>query len=168
MTVAGYDSEYIYLNDATDPDKEDINLPVKIANFRTAWEKTAIPQEGKGSPVGPYWMLYFSGTDNEKSADEIIAWNMEVAEQVPSDIREFSANYGDPIDAIQGLRTLAIGRLRFADFLDENGYEEAAALYRESGNLFAILSEGGGSISEGLNAIANKEEQAIGLLKAAD
>jgi hypothetical protein len=96
--------------------------------------------------------------------DEIIAWNIQPGESTPSEIRKFAARPNVSKETLNNLRVLAIGRLAFATFLEKNGETEAAALYRESGNLLATLSDGGGSLSRDLNTIADKEEQALSLL----
>jgi hypothetical protein len=162
FTVTGYDTEHIYLNDPTDPTEAATNLPAKVENFRLAWEKTQELQEDP--PIGPFWMIYLTQIGNKKSATEVIAWNVESSGQAPSEIREFSANPNNSKLTLRSLGELAIGRLQFAEFLEKNGQDEAAALYRESGNLFATLSDGGGSMATDLNAIADKEEQALILL----
>lgn len=160
MTVTGYDEEYIYLNDPINPTEAATNLPVRINNFRLAWENQRVPN----------YMLYLSGTVGGMNVAEIIAWNVELGEQGLSAIRNFSANTNDSEIIRTGLKRLTVARLQYAEFLEENGYEEAAALYRESGNLIFALIDKDGSMFlefENLNTVADKEEQAIGLLKAA-
>jgi len=162
FTVTGYDNTYIYVNDPTDPTGAATNLPAKVNNFRLAWEKTTEFQDDP--PAGPYMMFYLSQAGTKKSTTQIIAWNVNVANSAPTNIRQFSTNPNSSRDSLKNLVYLAEGRLAFATFLDNNGKKEAAALYRESGNLFATLSDGAGSMSRDLNTIADKEEQALILL----
>jgi len=158
-TVTGYDEEYVYINDTKDPTEAATNLPARINTFRLAWEQARTPN----------YMFYLSGTGNEIIFADIIAWNVELAEQAQTAIRYFTTNTYKPTLFQRNLRLLAVGRLRYADFLEKNGYEEAAALYRESGNLLVAIIDKDNPIYgkfENLNTVADLEEQVIGLLPA--
>jgi len=91
MVVTGYDSEYVYLNDPTDPG-EPANLPATIENFKSAWD---VP-EATTVNNGPYWMLFIKNTGEMKSADSILAWNKERSKGAPLEIDLYSE---DPLVA---------------------------------------------------------------------
>jgi len=162
MTVIGYDTEYIYLNDPTDPTASAANLSTKIDNFILAWEKTSEFKEAP--PVGPFWIVYMSQTGTKKSVNEVISWNAEKGKSAPSEIRKFSANPNSSDSTCFMFIELAKGRLEFANFLEKNNMKQAASLYKESGNLFRTQAIEGNITSEDLNSIADKEEKALELL----
>jgi len=146
MTVTGYDENYVYINDPTDPDLAIKNMPTSYKNFLEAWENGANPQL-KGHKFGPYWMLYLKDKAKRKSIKEIIAWNKEISKNTAFEIRE-ALNYFF-------IGEMAVGRLEFAKFLERDGYQNAANLYREAGNLYLKKP----TIDE-LSLIAGKEEEA--------
>ncbi len=146
MTVTGYDENYVYINDPTDSDLAIKNMPASYENFLEAWENGANPQM-EGHKLGPYWMLYLKDKAKRKSIKEIIAWNREISKNTAFEIRE-ALNY-------YIIGEMAVGRLEFAKFLERNGYQNAANLYREAGNLYLKKP----TINE-LSLIAGKEEEA--------
>ena len=146
MTVTGYDENYVYINDPTDPDLAIKNMPTSHKNFLEAWENGANPQL-KGHKLGPYWMLYLKDKAKRKSIKEIVAWNREISKNTAFEIRE-ALNYFF-------IGEMAVGRLEFTKFLERNGYQNAANLYREAGNLYLKKP----TIDE-LSLIAGKEEEA--------
>jgi hypothetical protein len=159
-SVSGYDKTYVYINDPTHATKRD-NQAATVDNFILAWGKT---RELLEDQIGPYWMFYLSQIGIKKSPAEVIALNVMAAKGTPANIRNFITRLNNSSGTLKGLHVLAITRLAFATFLDKNGMNEAAALYRESGNLLASLSEGSGIMSRDLNIIADREEQALRLL----
>jgi len=146
MTVTGYDEDYVYINDPTDPDLAIKNMPTSHKNFLEAWENGANP-EFRGHKLGPYWMLYLKDKAKRKSIKEIIAWNREISENTAFEIGE-ALNYFF-------IGEMAVSRLEFAKFLERNGYQNVANLYREAGNLYLEKP----TIDE-LSLIADKEEEA--------
>ncbi len=146
MIVTGYDENYVYINDPTDPDLAIKNMPTSYENFLEAWENGANPQM-EGHKLGPYWMLYLKDKAKRKSIKEIIAWNREISQNATFEIGE-ALNYFF-------IGEMAVGRLEFAKFLERNGYQNAANLYREAGNLYLKKP----TIDE-LSLIAGKEEEA--------
>ncbi len=146
MTVTGYDEDYIYINNSIDPDLAIKNMPTSYKNFLEAWENGANPQM-KGHKLGPYWMLYLKDKAKRKSIKEIMAWNREISKNAAFEIGE-ALNYFF-------IGEMAVGRLEFAKFLERNGYQNAANLYREAGNLYLKKP----TIDE-LSLIAGKEEEA--------
>jgi hypothetical protein len=146
MTITGYDENYVYINDPTDPDLAIKNMPASHKNFLEAWENGDNPQL-KGHKLGPYWMLYLKDKAKRKSIKEIIAWNREISKNAAFEIRE-ALNYFF-------IGEMAVGRLEFTKFLERNGYQNAANLYREAGNLYLKKP----TIDE-LSLIAGKEEEA--------
>lgn len=160
MTVTGYDKDYIYLNDPTDPTEAAINILAKTEKFKLAWEKG----NEIGQKLGPYWMIYLSDMGTMKSLSEVISCNVELAKEAPSEIRKFATEPNSSDTTCFLLREIAKARIEFANFLEKNDMEQAASLYRESGNIFATISENGNVTASELNMIADKEEQALGLL----
>lgn len=146
MIVTGYDENYVYINDPTDSDLAIKNMPASYKNFLEAWENGANPQM-EGHKLGPYWMLYLKDKAKRKSIKEIIAWNKEISENAAFEIRK-ALNY-------YIIGEMAAGRLEFAEFLERNGYQNTADLYREAGNLYLKRP----TIDE-LSLIADKEEEA--------
>jgi len=145
MTVTGYDENYVYINDPTDPDLAIKNMPASYKSFLEAWENGADPQL-RGHQLGPYWLLYLKDKTERKSINEILAWNKEISENSASEIRE-ALNY-------EIIGEMAVGRLEFAKFLERNGYQNAANLYREAGDLYLKKP------TIDLSLIADKEEEA--------
>ncbi|MFH1727347.1 MAG: hypothetical protein ABIA04_02870 [Pseudomonadota bacterium] len=80
-----------------------------------------------------------------------MAWNREISENTAFEIGE-ALNYEMNYEMIG---EMAVGRLEFAKFLERNGYQNAANLYREAGNLYLKRP----TIDE-LSLIADKEEEA--------
>ncbi len=150
MTVTGYDENYVYINDPTEHDLAIKNMPTSHKNFLEAWKNGANPKL-KGHKLGPYWMLYLKDKAKRKSIEEIMAWNREISENTAFEIRE-ALNYSF-------IGEMAVGRLEFAKFLERNGYQNAANLYREAGNLYLKNP----TIDE-LSLIAGKEEEAMNSL----
>ncbi|HDZ54561.1 hypothetical protein LCGC14_0102210 [marine sediment metagenome] len=146
MIVTGYDENYVYINDPDDPDLAIKNMPASYKNFLEAWENGANPQM-EGHKLGPYWMLYLKDKAKRKSIKEIMAWNREISENAAFEIGEALNSFF--------LGEMAVGRLEFAKFLERNGYQNAANLYREAGNLYLKKP----TIDE-LSLIAGKEEEA--------
>jgi len=146
MTVTGYDENYVYINDPIEPDLAIKNMPTSHKNFLEAWKNGNNPKF-MGHKLGPYWMLYFKDKAKRKSIKEIIAWNREISENTAFEIGE-ALNYFF-------IGEMAVGRLEFAKFLERNGYQNAANLYREAGNLYLKQP----TIDE-LSLIADKEEEA--------
>jgi len=145
MTVTGYDENYVYINDPTDPDLAIKNMPASYKSFLEAWENGADPQL-RGHQLGPYWLLYLKDKTERKSINEILAWNKEISENSASEIRE-ALNY-------EIIGEMAVGRLEFAKFLERNGYQNTANLYREAGDLYLKKP------TIDLSLIADKEEEA--------
>lgn len=158
FTVTGYDRDYVYLNDPTGFEKAD-NLPVTIANFKSAWEVT---EELTLSNKGPYWMFFLVKKQDQKSASEILAWNKQMSSQAAAHIRKFAEN-----PRMTDMQRFLIyhfirARAEYAKFLERNGKTEAAALYEQSSQLWEGLLESG-DLSDDLMKIADLEEQAWSL-----
>ena len=100
-----------------------------------------------GHKLGPYWMLYLKDKAKRKSIKEIVAWNKEISENTALEIRG-ARNYFF-------IGEMAVGRLEFAKFLERNGYQNAANLYREAGDLYLK-----NPTTDELSLIADKEEEA--------
>jgi len=146
MIVTGYDENYVYLNDPTEPDLAIKNMPISHKNFLEAWENGA-NRKVKGHKLGPYWMLYLKDKAKRKSIEDIVAWNREISKNTAFEIGE-ALNYFF-------IGEMAVGRLEFAKFLERNGYQDVANLYREAGNLYLKKP----TIDE-LSLIADREEEA--------
>ncbi len=145
MIVTGYDENYVYINDSTDPDSAIKNMPTSYKSFLEAWKNGANPKM-EGHKLGPYWMLYLKDKAKRKSIKEIIAWNKEISKNTAFEIRE-ALNYFF-------IGEMAVGRLEFTKFLERNGYQNAANLYREAGNLYLKKP------TVDVSLIADKEEEA--------
>lgn len=146
MTVTGYDENYVYINDPTDSDLAIKNMPASYENFLEAWENGANPRM-EGHKLGPYWMLYLKDKFKRKSIEDIMAWNKEISKNTAFEIGE-ALNYFF-------IGEMAVGRLEFAKFLERNGYQNAANLYRETGDLYLK-----NPAKDELSLIAGKEEEA--------
>jgi len=131
MTVTGYDNDYIYLNDPTDPDTTIKNIKTPIKNFLFAWgNKGNTPM---GQILGHYWMIYLKDKKTKKTVKEIIQWNKDVSQDTAQNLRK--TNYSE-------IRyELSVGRKEFSEFLKRNGYEEAAMLYQEASTIYATNPE---------------------------
>lgn len=153
MVVTGYDDNYVYINDPTDPDLSIKNMKAPTKNFLEAWKNGADPKID-GAQVGPYWMLHINENNGQrKSTKEIIAWNKEVSSNAVSQIRKANK---------KGFNSeLGFGRREFGNFLIEKGYSSAGKLYKEAADIYLTDPEDSASFKE----IAEKEEQARGLLK---
>lgn len=149
MAVTGYDNNYVYINDPTDPNLNVKNMKTSKINFLKAWENG---DKTMGAQLGPYWMLYLKDKKKGKTVKEIIAWNKETSKDAANAIR--NANSADM------LGELAVGRKEFAKFLEKNGYEGAAKLYQEAADIYITEPEDFEIVKE----TAEKEEQARGLL----
>ncbi len=150
MTVTGYDDNYVYINDPTDPDLNIKNMKTPVKNFLEAW-KNGDKIIG-GAQLGPYWMLYINKKGNKKSVSDIISWNKEASTNAASSIR--SARSGDNSE-------LGVGRKEFGKFLERNGYNDAGKLYKEAADIYLEDPEDYVLYKE----IAQKEEEARGLLE---
>jgi len=62
------------------------------------------------------------------------------------------------------MHEMARARLSFADYLDRNGWPEAAADYRQSGALLTQISEQRAITAADLEQIADLEESALARL----
>lgn len=131
MTVTGYDNNYVYLNDPTDPDTTIKNMKTPIKNFLLAWGN-----EGRtpiGLTLGSYWMLYLKDRKMKKTVKGIVQWNKDISQDAAQNLRK--ANYSE-IKYV-----LAVGRKEFSKFLKRNGYKEAAILYQEAADMYATNPE---------------------------
>ncbi len=149
MAVTGYDDNYVYINDPTDPDLGIKNMKTPVKNFLEAWKNG---DKVTGAQLGPYWMLYINKKSNKKSVNDIISWDKEISSDSASQIRK--ASRGDSGE-------LGVGRKEFSQFLERNSYKEAAKLYQESVEIYLQDPEE----NKYFQQIADKEEQARGLLK---
>ena len=161
MVVTGYDTEYVYLNDPTDPGRP-TNLPTTITNFKSAWD---VPEGLMNSDTGPYWMLFVKKMTEKESVDDILAWNKQISLKTPSDIRLFSQDPPLEFKTWNDKRyfyVIAEMRQEYAKFLAKNGRGEAAELYEQSSKLWEGLYTSS-NMSGDLKKIAELEEQAQGL-----
>ena len=161
MVVTGYDTDYVYLNDPTDPGKP-TNLATTVDNFKLHWN---LPEEFWPSNTGPYWMLIVKKREGEKSVDDILAWNKLLSADTPYQTRLFAENAPQEFstrEQIRDVHTYSEMRLEYAKFLAKNGKGEAAALYEQSGKLWVGLLESS-NIGDDLKKIADLEEKAQGL-----
>ncbi|MFH1524852.1 MAG: hypothetical protein ABIF04_07780 [Chloroflexota bacterium] len=164
MTVTGYDTDSIYLNDPTDPTVQAANLSASIENFMQAWEKT---QEIPGAPpVGPYWMLFLDQPGDIPQAEETVTWNMDTAQDAPLEIRKFAEDPGDSEFTRFMLHEMSKARTEFADYLERNGWPEAADCYRRSGQLLSESARQPNIDPATIEQIATQEEEALALLGA--
>lgn len=151
MVVTGYDTNYVYINDPTEPNLNIKNMKTPIKDFLGAWENGANPQI-MGARLGPYWMLYINKKGIKKSVKDIVAWNKEISQNAASQIR--GASGGDNGE-------LGVGRREFGKFLENNGYKDASKLYQETADIYFTDPEDSQSYKE----ISEKEEQARALLE---
>ena len=159
MTVTGYDEDTIYLNDPTDPTENAANLPASTENFMRAWEDTLdIPG---APPLGPYWMLFITEPGSVPPAEDVVAWNVETAVDAPTEIRAFAENPDSSDMACFMTYEMARARMAFADYLDRNGWPEAAEDYRQSGEMLARIAEQRSLTDAELEQIADLEESAL-------
>lgn len=127
MTVTGYDEDYVYLNDPTDPDLSKKNMPASVENFLKAWADGNHPAIN-GAKVGPYWMVYINNNGKRKSPIEVIGWNHRMSMDAYSVISK--------ADEADMMGELAVGRREFSRFLEKNGYTKAAAAYGEIADFY--------------------------------
>jgi len=162
MVVTGYDAETVYLNDPTDPTSAAANLPADVENFMQAWGNTLDMPDAP--PIGPYWMIFLAEPGSVPATEEVIAWNVETARDAPSEIRQFAQNPGNSDSACFMMGEMARGRMEFANYLERNGWAEAAAGYRQSGTLLAEAAAQRQTDPAILEEIAALEEAALASL----
>jgi hypothetical protein len=150
MVVTGYDQEYVYLDDPTEPDLTIKDMKVSLSNFLKAWFNGDLVTEG--AQLGPYWMIYLEwDTEDKVSIEEIIKWNYEISSGA-YDAITYSYGEGDSVE-------LGVGRREFGKFLLENGYEEAGEKYLEIGEFYLTDPN-----PQEIDEIAELEDEARDLL----
>lgn len=159
MVVTGYQDNMLILNDPTDPTKAAASLTTSTDNFVQAWGETL--DFSNAPPLGPYWMLFFSEPGDIPESTAVIEMNLENAKNAPSEIRSFAARADDSEFSLFLLLELANARLKFADYLEQNGRQEAAADYRTSGNLLIEMLMKRQADPAVLNEVATLEEAAL-------
>lgn len=165
MTVTGYDADFIYLNDPTEPNGEAKNLTAPIEDFILAWEDTLTEEL---PPLGPFWMLYLIDTGAPASIERVLSWNAEVAAGSVDHLWSFSESPSDSEFSCFSYREIARGRLEFADYLAQNGLDDLAELYRQSGEIFGSIGlQPDNLISQLINS-AEMEEAALQQLMGTD
>jgi len=162
MVVTGFQNNLIVLNDPTDPTEAATSLTVNTENFIQAWEETLDFPDAP--PLGPYWMFFFSEPGNIPKDTTVINLNLENAIGAPLEIRNFADSIDDSENALFLLLELANARLKFADYLERNGWLDAAENFRLSGNLFIEIVTDRKVDPTILNEIATLEEEALASL----
>jgi hypothetical protein len=159
MVVSGYDREFVYLNDSTEPvSGKGKDIPVEIEGFLSAWENGNSPSLREDSRIGPYWMLFLGNRGSTKSADELISWNQEIAAKAPDEIRKAAQN-PNIIDVIH-CNEMARAREEFGTFLKQNGLASAGGALLEAAELFSNLCRSSNQKAD-LLKIADLQEQAL-------
>lgn len=162
MVIKGYDADYLYFNDPTDPtDAADV-LAASVESFMMAWEETT---EIVNAPqVGPFWMLFMDTPGEVPSAEEIIELNLEKAVDAPAEIRKFAEKPDNSDYTRFMVLELGNARINFGEFLVRNGHEEAGDLYIQSGTLLSDMAINQTTNTETLHEVADLEEAALSLL----
>jgi len=137
VTVTGYQHNTIIMNDPTDPTEAAISLTTSIENFVQAWGETV--DFSNAPPLGPYWMLFFNDPGSIPEDTTVINLNVESGAGAPSEIRSFAKRLDGSEGTFFLLSELANVRLKFADYLQRNGWLDAAGDYRSSGALLAKM-----------------------------
>jgi len=127
IVMTGYDEEYVYFNDPTDPDLSKKNMPAKVENFLKAWQNGDHPSINS-TRVGPYWMVHITNNGKRKSVREVIEWNKKISMDAYSAASK-AAKY-------ENIGELAVGKREFAKFLSKNGYKDAAAAYDDIADFY--------------------------------
>lgn len=161
FAVTGYDAEYVYVNDPTEPN-EDIakDIPIDIGNFMEAWKNGNHLSFAEEERVGPYWMLFLGERGEAVSAEYLIEWNRELAENTAAEIRKAAAvpNINNVIHGGSFCRS----RQEFGLYLKRHGYTEAGDIFLRMSELFEglILSD---DQSGDLLLIAGLHEESLDL-----
>ncbi len=164
MVVKGYDAQYIYVNDPTDPTAAAGQLKTSVENFMQAWEETdAIPG---APPMGPFWMLFLIEPGSPPAADAVIEANLLRADEAPAQIRSFAEQPDDSESTLALLLELGNARLQFGAYLARNGFDEASEMYIKSGTILTDLALNQSMDAEMLLEAADLEERAIPLLQS--
>ena len=156
MTVTGYDAENIYLNDPTSTGGKDLSIP--SAAFLDAWAGTATLSSAN---LGPYWGIYPVKTGTVKSFSEILTFNRK--SDAPSEIQRFAESGTFSDLSYFMFNEIARGRNDFADYLADNGRNDAAAKYRELSTQYGSVKTSSDQRAT-LLAIASLEDEALGML----
>jgi len=161
MVVTGYDGDFVYLNDPTEPSAgQGEDIPVPAGGFLEAWYNGGSLSLSEDCRMGPYWMLFLGERGDAAGAGELLTWNREIAAAAPAEIRKAAE---DP-NIIDVMHCDEMGRARreFGAFLQQNGCEEAGELFLEMAELFRGLC---GSADPGadLRRIAGLQEQSLEL-----
>lgn len=162
MTVTGFQHNTIIINDPTDPTEAATSLTTSTENFVQAWEETL--DFSDAPPLGPYWMLFFDDPGSVPEDTTVINLNVESGTGAPSEIRSFAKRLDVSEGAFFLLSELANARLKFADYLERNGWLDAARNYRSSGALLARMVTERRTDPLVLNEVAALEETALASL----
>ncbi len=162
MVLTGFDADTFYLIDPTDPTDAADELSTSTKNLLLAWENTTdIPN---APPLGPYWMIYIEKSGTVPDVEVVIDKNLEKGNDAPAEIRSFAEKPDNSERTCFLLLELGNTRLKFGEYLLQNGFQEAGNLYIQSGTLLIEMAQGQNVQREILENIANLEEQALTLL----
>jgi hypothetical protein len=160
MTVTGYDGEFVYLNDPTEAaDGMGKDIPADISSFLDAWENGNSPAIDESARIGPCWMIFLGERGMAKSAEELIAWNKDIAAQAPDAIKKAA----DRPNVMPLMHCSEMGRARyeFGTFLKANGLTEAGDIFMEISDLFKGLCQSDDEQAD-LLRIADLQEEVAG------
>lgn len=162
VTVTGFQHNTIIINDPTDPTEAATSLTTSTENFIQAWGETL--DFSNAPPLGPYWMLFFNDPGSVPEDTTVINMNVESGAGASSEIRSFAKRLDVSEGAFFLLSELANARLKFADYLERNGWLDAAGNYRSSGALLAKMVAERRTDPLVLNEVAALEETALASL----
>lgn len=164
MVVKGYDQDYFYLSDPTDPTAAAGTLKASVENFSAAWEDiNAIPNS---PPRGPFWMIYLESSGEIPDVNLVIEKNLKEAVNAPDAIRSFAERPDSSEFTRFLLLELGNARKLLGEYLARNGQSEAGESYLQSGNLLTTMALENNIQASLLIKAAEAEEIAIEILSA--
>jgi len=136
MVVTGYDESNIYFSDtyAGELNKDEFkDMAVPTETFMDAWYHGGTINEGDQGPY--YWMLFFINTDNSDITRPVFTDVISVQKNLSEEIEEHFDLYISKIESGEydtsdtpWLNLASIKQL-FAEYLRDNGYDDAANAY---------------------------------------
>ena len=173
MVVTGYDEGYIYLSDTylVDTSKDEYkDMAVPIDVFINAWEHGGDIGKGFELQTGPYWMLFFTSTANsditKPSFTDIISLQKTLSENIEGHfdtyISKIDAGEYDTSDT--PWNNLADIKQLFAEYLRDNGYDDAADAYDQLYEEYDYYHPNPNIVKDNIESAKEKEIAARNLL----
>jgi len=162
MVVKGYDAQYVYFNDPTDPTNAAGALSARWETFMEAWEQTGLIPDAP--QLGPFWTFFLTDTGSVPGTEMVISLNLEKAIDAPKELRSFANTPDNDPMTLFLLLELANARKQYSQYLAAHGYADASDVYAQSGTLMEEMAVSRNVKPENINQCADLEAEAIQLL----